>query len=138
MNQHTDGITYYQESAIQHNLPIAQVTMEMLIDFDLNSTDVKPKYHKGLTKVANFLRQNESVTATIEGHAISLPTMHVPIMEISKHRAQNVVNHLVNFENIPRSRLTAEGLVQANLFVYNNIGAQQENFRIYIIFSYQK
>lgn len=117
----------------------ARVTMGMLVEFDTNSATVKPQYHTELAKVAKFLKENKSVTATIEGHTANLQTTPALTQEISLKRAQNVVDYLVKNEGIERSRLSAEGFGKSRRYSYNTSAAgQEDNRRVNVIFTYPK
>jgi OOP family OmpA-OmpF porin len=117
----------------------ARATMGMLIEFDINSAKVKPEYHSELSKVAKFLKDNKTVTATVEGHTANLQTTPALAQEISLKRAQNVVDYLVTNEGIERSRLTAEGFGKTRRYSYNTSAAgQQDNRRVNVIFTYPK
>lgn len=117
----------------------ARVTMGMLVEFDTNSANVKPEYHSELAKVAKFLKENKTVTATVEGHTANLQTTPALAQEISLKRAQNVVDYLVTNEGIERSRLTAEGFGKTRRYSYNTSAAgQQDNRRVNVIFAYPK
>jgi OOP family OmpA-OmpF porin len=117
----------------------ARMTMGMLIEFDINSATIKPKYHTELAKVAKYLKENKSVTATVEGHTANLQTTPALAQEISLKRAQNVVDYLVQNEGIERSRLTAEGFGKTRRYSYNTSAAgQQDNRRVNVIFNYKK
>lgn len=117
----------------------ARVTMGMLVEFDINSANVKPEYHSELAKIAKFLKENKTVTATVEGHTANLQTTPALAQEISLKRAQNVVDYLVTNEGIERSRLTAEGFGKTRRYSYNTSTAgQQDNRRVNIIFAYPK
>jgi len=117
----------------------ARVTMGMLVEFDINSAAVKPEYHSELAKVAKFLKENKTVTATVEGHTANLQTTPALAQEISLKRAQNVVDYLVTNEGIERSRLTAEGFGKTRRYSYNTSAAgQQDNRRVNVIFAYPK
>ncbi|MBP1772228.1 MAG: OmpA family protein, partial [Holophagaceae bacterium] len=74
----------------------ARITMAMEIEFDLLKDDVKPGHREELRKVANFLKANPVVTATVEGHAGKVQTTEASAMAISKRRAENVVTYLVD------------------------------------------
>lgn len=122
-------------------LPVvpARMTMAMLIEFDSNSADVNRKYHNDLRKVADFLKANLSVTATVEGHTGNLQGTPAAAMAISRHRAQSVVNYLVDNFGISASRLTPEGFGQKRRFAYNTSAeGRQENRRVNIIVDYPK
>ena len=111
--------------------------MAMLIEFDRNKADVKPGYRDELRKVADFLKANPSVTATIEGHTANLQATPELALEISRRRAQNVLNYLVDNFGVARSRLSAEGFGQTRRFAYNtSLEGQQENRRVNIIINY--
>lgn len=113
----------------------ARITMAMQMEFALDSASVDPVYHSELRKVADFLKANPSVTATIEGHAgNSTPSKS---MEVSRLRAQNVANYLVSQFGIARSRLSTEGFGEERRFAYNTtLEGQQENRRVNIILNY--
>ena len=114
-----------------------RITMAMELEFDRNSDVVKPQYREELRKVANFMKANPKVTATVEGHTGNLQATPKQAMEISQRRAQNVVNYLVDKFGIARSRLAAEGFGQTRRFAYNtSLEGQQENRRVNIILDF--
>jgi len=114
-----------------------RITMAMELEFDTNSAVVKPQYREELRKVANFLKANPRVTATVEGHTGNLKGTPQQVMEISQRRAQNVVNYLATEFGIARSRLAAEGFGQTRRFAYNtSLEGQQENRRVNIILDF--
>ena len=116
-----------------------RITMAMELEFDANSADVKPQYRQELGKVANFMKANPRVTATVEGHTGNLQASPKQAMEISQKRAQNVVNYLVTEFAVPRSRLAAEGFGQTRRFAYNTSAeGRQENRRVNIILDFPK
>jgi OOP family OmpA-OmpF porin len=115
----------------------ARMTMAMIIDFGPNQAEIKPEYDGQLRKVADFLRANPAVTATVEGHTGNLQTTPVLAMAISTRRAQNVVDYLVEHLGIDRSRLAAEGYGDNRRFAYNTSAeGEQENRRVNIIIDY--
>ena len=117
----------------------ARITMAMVIEFDRNEADVRPQYRDELRKVANFLKANPSVSATVEGHTGNLQASRELALEISQRRAQNVVSYLVDNFGIARSRLAAEGFGQSRRFAYNTSPeGQQENRRVNIIIDYAR
>lgn len=92
------------------------------------------RYADGLSKVANFLKANPSVTASVNGPTGNLQAILAVAMESSQRRAQNVVNYLVDNFGITRSRLSAERFRQTRLFAYNTSAeGQQENRRVNLI-----
>ncbi len=115
----------------------ARLTMAMYIDFDPNKSDVKPQYNDELRTVADFMKANPTVTATVEGHTGNLQTTPELSMQISQERAQHVVDYLVANFGIARSRLAAEGFGQNRRFAYNtSLEGQQENRRVNVIINY--
>jgi OmpA-OmpF porin, OOP family len=121
----------------------ARVTMAMELEFDPYKDNIKPEYRDELRKVADFMKANPSVTATVEGHAgkyVGTQTVTPELaMEISQRRAQNVVNYLVNNLGIARSRLSTEAFGQSQRVAYGTtLEGQQENRRVNIIFKYAK
>jgi OOP family OmpA-OmpF porin len=113
-----------------------RITMALEVDFDRNSDLVKPQYREELRKVANFMKANPKVTATVEGHTGNLQATPKLAMEISQRRAQNVMNVLVDL-GVPRSRLAAEGFGQTRRFAYNtSLEGQAENRRVNIILDF--
>jgi len=125
----------------------ARVTMAMEIQFDPYKDNVEPQYHDGLRRVANFLKANPSVTASVEGHAgrfVGTGSKKVQAtpetsMAVSRHRAQSVVDYLVDNFGIARSRLSAEGYGATRRVAYGTtLEGQQENRRVNIILNYAK
>ena len=125
----------------------ARTTMALEIDFDPQNAQIQPESRNGLEQVANFLKANPAVTATVEGHAAKFEgtgASQVQIspaqaMDVSKRRAQNVVDYLVNEFGISRSRLSSEGFGQTRRVSYGTtLEGQQENRRVNIIINYPK
>ena len=115
----------------------ARIAMALELEFDRNSAVVRPQYREELLKVANFMKANPRVTATVEGHTGNLQATREAAMEISQRRAQNVLNYLVTEFGVDRSRLAAEGFGQTRRFAYNtSLEGQQDNRRVNIIFDF--
>lgn len=113
----------------------ARITMAQLIEFDLDKAVLAPQYHGQLRKVANYLKAHPSVTATVEGHAgNSTPSMS---LEISRLRASNVADYLVDDQGIARARVSSEGFGESRRFAYNTSAeGRQDNRRVNIILNY--
>lgn len=125
----------------------ARLTMAMEIEFDPYKADIAPEYFDELAKVANFMKANPTVTASVEGHAgkavgVGADKERVSAkdaMEISGKRAQNVVNYLVEKNGISRSRLTTAQFGSTRRLTYGtSLEGQQQNRRVNIIFNYAK
>jgi len=121
-------------------LPVrpARVTMALDMEYDTDKADVRPQYREELRKVANFMKANPRVTATVEGHTSDRKEVGPGTeMAISRARAQNVVDYLVNNFDIARSRLSAEGYGTSRRFAYNTSKeGQRENRRVNIILDF--
>ena len=117
----------------------ARMTMALLIEFDQNSADVRPQYRNDLAEVAEFLKAHPEVTATVEGHTGNLQATPELAMEISQHRAENVMNYLVDNFGIAKSRLAAAGFGRSRAVSYNTtLESQQDNRRVNIIINYPR
>jgi len=117
----------------------ARMTMALLIEFDQNDAAIKPQYRNDLGEVADFLKANPAVTATVEGHTGDLQATPQQALEISQHRAQNVVDYLVENFGIARSRLSVAALGRSRSTAYNTtLEGQQDNRRVNIIIDYPR
>ncbi|HUG72440.1 MAG TPA: OmpA family protein [Steroidobacteraceae bacterium] len=117
----------------------ARMTMAMVVEFDQNSADVRPQYRADLSEVADFLKANPTVTATVEGHTGNLQATPDQAVEISRRRAQNVVAYLVDNFAIPRAQLSAAAFGSSRPFAYGTtLEGQQDNRRVNIIFNYPR
>jgi len=117
----------------------ARMTMALYLDFDRDKASVKPEYDSQLRKVAAFLTAHPGVTATVEGHTGNLQATPALALDISRRRAQNVVDYLVDKFGIDRSRLSSRGYGDNRRIAYNTSAeAGQENRRVNIIFVYPR
>jgi OOP family OmpA-OmpF porin len=78
------------------------------IKFDIDSADIRPEYHDELARVGNFMNRYDTTTAVIEGHTDNIG-IYEHNMELSRRRAESVVNYLTENFGIARSRLNARG-----------------------------
>lgn len=125
----------------------ARATMALEIEFDPYKHDIQAMYYDGLREVANFLKANPTVTATVEGHsgkAVGLGKDKDRLtpeesMVISQARATAVVNYLVDSGGIARSRLSTSAYGQTRRVSYGTtLEGQQENRRVNIMLNYKK
>ncbi len=125
----------------------ARGTMALELEFDPNKHTVQPKYYDSLREVANFLKANPTVTATVEGHAgkmvgLGRDKSHLTpeqSMVISQARATAVVNYLAEAGGIERSRLSTSAYGQSRRVSYGtSLEGQQENRRVNIVLKYKK
>ena len=115
----------------------ARMTMALYIDYDQNQAVIKPEYAGELRKVARILKANPGMRAMVEGHTGDLQATPQQAMEISRKRAQNVVDYLVDTLGVERSRLSVQGFGDNRRFAYNtSVEGEQENRRVNVIFTY--
>jgi OOP family OmpA-OmpF porin len=115
----------------------ARITMAMEMEFETNSAVVRPQYREELRKVANFMKANPAVTATVEGHTSNLKGTPAQAQQLSQSRAENVVNTMVTQFGVDRTRLFAAGFGHTRRFAYNTSAeGQQENRRVNIILDF--
>jgi OOP family OmpA-OmpF porin len=102
--------------------------------FDRNRADIKPRYHDELARVADFLMENPSASATIEGHSSNSENT-----DLSLRRAESVVNYLSDKFGIERSRLSAAGFGNSRRVAYGwSEEGRRENRRVNIYLDYAK
>lgn len=82
-------------------------TMDLSINFDNNSAEVKSMYQNKLEKFANMMKDNKTMTAVIEAHTDSKGS-DAYNQTLSDRRAISVVNALKSY-GIESSRLRAIG-----------------------------
>ncbi|MEO8016826.1 MAG: OmpA family protein [Pseudomonadota bacterium] len=117
----------------------ARATMALAIEFDGQDSTVKPEYRDELRGLADFLKANPRVTASVEGHTGNQQSTPAQALEMSQRRAQNVVNYLVENFGIDRSRLSAQGFGQTRRSAYNStVEGQQDNRRVNVIINYPR
>jgi OOP family OmpA-OmpF porin len=115
-----------------------RITMAMEMEFDTNSAQLRPQYRDELRKVVNFMKANPRVTATVEGHTSNQQGTAAQSMQLSRQRAQSVVNAMADM-GVDRMRLFPEGFGQTRRFAYNtSVEGRQENRRVNIILDFPK
>ena len=98
--------------------PPEELCMSLVLDFDTGRSDIKPMYHDEIGKVADYMKQNPTTTAVIEGHTDNVGGYDYN-MKLSLARAQHVVNYLVQNFGIVPSRLSAKGYGYTRRIAYN-------------------
>jgi len=78
------------------------------IEFDLESAELKPSMFYDLDKVAIFLLDNPDFKLRISGHTDSFGTPDYNL-DLSKRRAEAILEYMVYFGNVSRARIEAEG-----------------------------
>ena len=137
MNRRIDAIIACATDVAGLTVLSPRLTMASQIEFDQNKADLKPEFDNELSKVAYLMKVNPLVTASVEGHAGNQLGSPEFSLEISRQRAQNVVDTLIEKFNIDRSRLTVAGFGQSRRVTYStSLDGSQENRRVNIIFTY--
>lgn len=93
-------------------------TINLNINFDNNSAEIKDVYNSKITEFANLLKTNPSMTAVIEAHTDSKGS-DAYNLNLSNKRANSVVNSLKNY-GIESSRLKAIGYGEAQPIATND------------------
>ena len=84
------------------------VNMEIVLEFDFDSAEVRSEHYGDIRRVAEFMRTYPNATAVLEGHtdARGPDAYNQPL---SERRANAVLSRLVDVEGIAPSRLRAVG-----------------------------
>lgn len=113
--------------------PPDTLCMQLNIEFDSNSTEIRPQYHSEIATIGEYMKKYPTTTALVEGHTDNVGSKEVN-MRISRQRAENVVNYLVDTMGIERSRLSAAGYGESRRVAYNTTPeGRQKNRRITVI-----
>ena len=81
--------------------------VELLVQFDFDKADIKPKYFKSLTEFGDLVRANPDHTVNLEGHTCNIGSEKYNL-KLAQRRAESVRNFLLkNFKDIDPKRLTA-------------------------------
>lgn len=93
-------------------VPIAAKTVKyctiLNIEFEINLDEIQREEKEKLAVVATFLKKYPGTTAVIEGHSDNVGSAE-DNMNLSRRRAQSVVDYLVETYKIDRSRISAVG-----------------------------
>ena len=112
-------ITVVEGGEMERGLVNAQTITEGLLTdgrvvldglfFDTDKADLIPTSAEALTVIADYLKENSDLKVYIVGHTDSTGTLEYN-MNLSRRRAQTVVDTLVDDYNINRTRLDAHGI----------------------------
>ena len=104
-------------------------TINLNINFDNNSADIKNTYNDKLNSFAKIMQENKNLTAVIEAHTDSKGTDSYN-QNLSQKRASSVVNALKAY-NIDSSRLKAIGYGESQPIATNdNEEGKAQNRRV--------
>lgn len=96
-----------------------RLCIALKVQFDTDKSDIKPQFHDEIAKVADFMKQNPTTTAVIEGHTDRVGTADYNL-KLSQRRAEAVVAYLIDTFGIERSRLSAKGYGFSRPVAYNS------------------
>lgn len=99
-----------------------KVSIELMVQFDFDRSDVKPEFHDDIKKVANFLNAYPNTKVELEGHTCSIGT-DAYNLKLSERRADGVQRYLVDKLGIPASRITAKGFGESRPVTANDTKA---------------
>jgi len=106
-----------------------KVSIELKVEFDFNSTEVKSIYDGHIRKVTNFLAAYPDTIAVIEGHTDSKGS-EAYNLKLSQRRAESVVRTLTG-SGIDASRLRAVGYGESRPIADNRTDeGRQRNRRV--------
>jgi outer membrane protein OmpA-like peptidoglycan-associated protein len=107
-----------------------KICMTLNVEFDFDKSDVKAKYHDVIGKIAEFMKENPSITTVIEGHADNRGKYEYNI-RLSERRANSVRNYLIEKFGIEPARLSTKGYGYTKPIASNDTAAgRQKNRRI--------
>ena len=110
--------------------PPDRLCIALNVEFATDSAEIRPAYFEQVDKVGTFMQKYPTTTAVIEGHTDSTgPAAHN--MQLSRERAQSVVNYLVAKFGIDTKRLSAKGYGSTRRIAYDSTPeGRQKNRRI--------
>ena len=110
--------------------PPERLCMTLKVEFATDSAEIKPTFYGEVNTVGEYMKKYPTTTALIEGHTDNVGDAEHN-MKLSRQRAENVVNYLVEKFGIERSRLSAKGYGSTRRIAYNNTpDGRQKNRRI--------
>lgn len=111
------------------------VTIDMSIEFDSNSADIRSSEVQEIRDAVGFLRQFPEANAVIEGHTDDTGA-EAYNQQLSERRAQSVYNYMINQAGIPAARLTYVGYGESRPISSNDTEeGRQRNRRVSAVLS---
>lgn len=104
--------------------------MELRLQFDYDSSDLRPGHFAEIERVAEFMRANEGTNAQLEGHTDSRGT-EAYNQALSERRAYSVRDYLIDEADIDPRRITAVGYGESRPIATNDTDdGRQRNRRV--------
>lgn len=111
------------------------VTINLNLEFDSNSAEIRTSEYSKIQEVTDFLRQYPTTSAVLEGHTDSSGAASYN-QQLSERRARAVYNYLVNQANVAAGRLSFIGYGEANPIASNETAeGKQTNRRVSAVVS---
>jgi OOP family OmpA-OmpF porin len=106
------------------------ISITLSIEFDVDKSDIKPRYHEELAKGAAFIRKYSNQKILVVGHTDS--TGNEPYNEaLSERRAESVRSYLVENFELDADKLFARGFGEKSPIASNDtIEGRQRNRRV--------
>jgi OOP family OmpA-OmpF porin len=119
-----------QDSMIEKKGNVHFVNLNL--NFDYDSAQIKPQYHKKLKAFTQFFNANTQLKARIEAHTDSIGS-HAYNLKLSQRRANSTLEALKSF-NIDTSRLTTKGLGESKPIASNSTSeGRAQNRRVHAV-----
>jgi len=104
--------------------------MEIEIEFDFDSAQIRPAYHAALGDVAAFMEKHSNAVATIEGHTDSTGPESYN-QSLSERRSNSISDYLASKKNISAGRLKTVGYGESRPVADNGTrDGRQRNRRV--------
>lgn len=112
-----------------------EVTIDLNLEFDTNSADLRSDHYPEIQRVVDFLRQYPTANAVIEGHTDSRGAAAYN-QSLSERRAASVRDYLVSQGGVSAGRLTSRGYGETRPKASNDTAeGRQENRRVSAVVS---
>jgi len=102
------GSTIDQKSVPKEKPVPEKVSITLNVQFDTGKTNIKPKYHNDIKRIADFMIKYPSTSAVIEGHTDNVGKKVVNV-KLSQRRADKIKAYLAEEFGIDSSRIKVIG-----------------------------
>ena len=110
--------------------PPERLCISLKMEFATGSAQIEARYHDEIDKVGAYMKRYPTTSAVIEGHTDNVGPQEGN-QQLSRERAQGVVNYLVQQFGIEPARLSAKGYGSTRSIAYNSTPeGRQKNRRI--------
>ena len=112
-----------------------EVTIDMSIEFDVDSAEIRPDHSSELNRAIKFLREYPTANAVIEGHTDSSGAASYN-QALSERRAKSVYEYLINEAGVRAERLDWAGFGESRPIAPNTTQeGKQRNRRVTAVVS---